>query len=229
MLTDLVIVVVEDNTLLREEMVSFLTRPGSVAHGVDCGEELNEWLQSHTPDLLILDVNLPYEDGYSIAKRLRDSHPDIGIIMLTARVRPSDRSQGYASGVDVYLTKPTHADELIAVIENFRRRLRPKLESDLRLEQQTRELVTIDERRCLLTKNEQRLVELLILSPNRSADVEYLKEAMAARDQLPLTREALAVLVSRVRHKVKESLAIDHLLVTDRKQGYRLSRPIRVV
>lgn len=229
MLTDLVIVVVEDNVLLREEMQGFLTRPGSVAHGVDCGEDLNVWLQSHTPDIVILDVNLPYEDGYSIARRLRDSHPDVGIIMLTARVRHSDRTQGYESGVDVYLTKPTHTNELIAVIENFRRRLRPIPEASLRLEQHTRELLGPNNARCQLTLNEQRLLELLILSPSRAADLAYLLEAMAGRDHLPITREALAVLISRLRHKIKDSLAIEHLLVTDRRLGYRLSQPIRLV
>lgn len=229
MYADLVIVVVEDNVLLREEMQGFLTRPGSVAHGVDCGEDLNYWLQTHTPDIVILDVNLPYEDGYSIARRLRDSHPHIGIVMLTARARHSDRTQGYESGVDVYLTKPTHTKELIAVIENFRRRLKPIQVESLRLDLQTRELLGQGDASCVLTVNERRLLELLILSPSRAADLSYLLEAMAGPDQPPVTREALAVLISRLRHKIKDALAIEHLLVTDRKMGYRLSQPIRVV
>ena len=123
MSADLSILLVEDNESLREEMVCFLNRPGWRAHGVDCGEELNYWLMENHADVVILDVNLPYEDGYSIASRLRTSHPDVGIVMLTARVRPVDRTEGYHAGADVYLSKPTHPTELIAVIDNLGRRL----------------------------------------------------------------------------------------------------------
>ena len=123
MSTNLNIVVVEDNDLLREEMVSFLTRPGWQAHGVGSGEDLNSWLKQDTPHLAVLDVNLPHEDGYSIASRLRARYPVIGIVMMTARVMSGERIVGYEYGADVCLTKPTNTRELTAVVENLSRRL----------------------------------------------------------------------------------------------------------
>lgn len=228
MSADLIIVVVEDNELLREEMVSFLTRPGWHAHGVDCGEELSLWLRVEAPDIAVLDVNLPYEDGYSIAARLRESHPDMGIIMLTARVRHADRASGYQSGADVYLTKPTNTAELIAVIENLSRRMRREAPRLFTLDRAGATLSNPAGRRCLLTTGELRLLELLTLAPGREADLEYLLDAMAGRDDRPVTAAALAVLISRLRGKCQRALGVENLVIAHRGVGYRLSVPVRL-
>lgn len=225
---DLMIVVVEDNELLREEMVCFLTRPGWQAHGVDCGEELNAWLAGNVPDIAVLDVNLPYEDGYSIAARLRESHPGLGVVMLTARVRHAERATGYQAGADVYLTKPTSPDELIAVIENLGRRLQPREVSQLLLDRAGAALTDMSGQRCALTQNELRFLELLALAPGRGADIEYLLCAMTSREDRPPTRESLAVLISRLRGKCKQMLGIENLLIADRNVGYRLSMSVRL-
>lgn len=228
MSADLIIVVVEDNELLREEMVSFLTRPGWRAHGADCGEALSDWLRDHAPDIAVLDVNLPYEDGYSIATRLRESHPGMGIVMLTARVRHADRASGYLSGADVYLTKPTNTAELIAVIENLSRRVRREAPSQFVLDRAGTTLTSPAGSRCLLTQSELRLVELLALAPGREADLEYLLAAMIGRDERPVTAAALAVLISRLRGKCQQALGVDNLVIAQRGVGYRLSVPVRL-
>lgn len=228
MLTDLKIVVVEDNEQLREEMVDFLTRPGWDAHGVDCGEELNEWLIEHSPDVVLLDVNLPYEDGYSIAERLRKTHPNVGIVMLTARVRPTDRTEGYQSGADVYLTKPTHTNELVAVIENLGRRLhRVEVQAYL-LDRQTRSLSSPQGQRCNLTHGELRLLEILALSPAREIETDFLLERLGEREDKAPTRESIAALISRLRTKCKDYLDLDNLVVASRGVGYRLCVPLRL-
>ena len=121
--TNINIVVVEDNDLLREEMVSFLTRPGWQAHGVGSGKDLNVWLKQETPHLVVLDVNLPFEDGYMIASRLRSRYPLIGIVIMTARALHGERVIGYEAGADVCLTKPPSIRELAAVVQNLSRRL----------------------------------------------------------------------------------------------------------
>lgn len=226
--TNLSIVVVEDNELVREEMVSFLTRPGWVAAGVDCGEALSEWLTRHTPHIAVLDVNLPYEDGYSIATRLRESHPAMGIIMLTARVRHVDRSTGYQSGADVYLTKPAHTDELIAVIENLGRRIRQTDAPALLLSRQQGLLTGPSGDTCHLTPSETRLLELLILSSGREADSDYLVDALAAAGGKVSTRENLSVLISRLRSKSQQLQGVGNLLLSHRGIGYRLGQPIQL-
>jgi DNA-binding response OmpR family regulator len=117
------VIVVEDNVTLLEELVLFLSEEGFDVRGVGTGEQLNLALQSRPADILILDLNLPAEDGISITRRIRRSLPAVGIIILSARVRSTDRLEGYATGADVYLTKPTRPEELAAVVRNLFGRL----------------------------------------------------------------------------------------------------------
>ena len=116
------VLLVEDNERLREELVNLLCQEGLAADGVGDGAELNERLKVDQPHVLILDLNLPFEDGISIATRVRVAFPEIRIVMLTGRVNGVDRAQGYEAGADIYLTKPTRPVELLAVIRNLHRR-----------------------------------------------------------------------------------------------------------
>ena len=229
MATELSLIVVEDNELLREEMVSFLTRPGWQAHGVDCGEELNKWLQQHTPHIAVLDVNLPYEDGYSIAARLRSSYPPIGIVMLSARVLRGERAAGYQSGADVYLTKPSSTVELISVIENLARRLPVAelvREVEFALCRASSVLQTSQGLSCQLTVTEARLIELLALAPQRVADTQYVLAQLSSGKSGVFSKDAFAVALTRLRQKCKQALAVDNIVVAHRGVGYRLTLPI---
>ncbi len=123
MSANLCIAVVENNELLREEMVSFLTRDQWQAHGVDCGEELNRWLVSNTPDIAVVDISRPAEASYKLISRLRARLPKMGIVMLSHGARHPERAAGYEAGADVYLTKPIASEELAAVVQNLARHL----------------------------------------------------------------------------------------------------------
>lgn len=226
MATKLNLILVEDNELLRQEMMDFLQGHGWQVHGADCGETLNEWLKRHTPHIAILDVNLPYEDGYSIAARLRHSHPDMGIVMLTARVRHVDRTVGYRAGADVYLTKPTNVDELIAVVENLSRRVCRSLPTSYALHRASRELISPEGIKCLLTTSEYRLIELLALSPARRASKDYLCDQLTELLQKPVSLESLMVIISRLRMKCREVFGIEKVIHADRGVGYQLVIPI---
>lgn len=221
MVAPLNVVLVEDNELLREEMVDFLSRHGWQVHGVDCGEALSEWLLDAEPHIALIDVNLPYESGYSITQRLRDSHPDMGIVLLTARVRPCDRSEGYRSGADVYLTKPVQPEELIAVVDNLARRVRRHIPPAFyRLDREHLLLQAPSGARCVLTVTEAHVLTLIALSPDRIAQRDYLL------DQLDMTAETLAVCLSRLRARCKTQLGLEHLLSAERNVGYRLLVPL---
>lgn len=228
MFTDLKILLVEDNEQLREEMLDFLSRPGWKVHGVDCGEELNHFLAKETPDLVLLDVNLPYEDGYSITTRLRTTHPDIGIVLLTARVRPVDRAQGYRAGADVYLTKPTHTEELIAVIENLGRRLKRLEVSYFILDRLAGKLLNPQGRSCTLTSGELKLIEVLAMSAGKEVDVEHMLISLSNKEDKTTTKESLAALISRLRSKCKSELEVDNLIAASRGLGYRLTVPLQL-
>lgn len=117
------ILVVEDESSLRADLVEYLSACGHGVIGCGDGKELDAALGRQSADIIILDVNLPGEDGFSIAKRLRE-HSDVGIIMLTARGVNVDRVVGLEIGADVYLVKPVELRELEAQVRTLARRLK---------------------------------------------------------------------------------------------------------
>ena len=120
------IAVVEDEPPLRTDLVEFLCECGHQAFGCEHGGKLAELLQTETVDIFILDVNLPGDNGFTIANRLRQSlNNAIGIIILSARSKSMDRVVGLEVGADAYLTKPVDLREVEAQIRAIERRLAP--------------------------------------------------------------------------------------------------------
>jgi len=116
------VIVVEDDPDLRGTIVRYLSLVGMAVRCAGSGVELDALLPTFTPDLMVLDVNLPGEDGFSIAARLR-SNSKMGIVMLTARSQLDDRVLGLVAGADAYLVKPVEFRELEATIHSLMRRL----------------------------------------------------------------------------------------------------------
>lgn len=220
---------VEDNALLREELFSFLVRQGWTVHEADSGEQLNQLLLKQAIELVVLDVNLPHEDGYSIAARLRQSHPRIGIIMLTARTRPSDRIMGYKTGADVFLTKPTHTEELEAAIRNLAQRLKPAPSGELTLDQQSRRLIAGPMHSCSLSLLETSLLKTMAMQANGEAEIEWLLNILSRDLGEEVSRNNLTVAISRLRSKVEVMDPSISLISSIRKVGYRLDQPIVLV
>lgn len=229
MATGLNIVIVEDHDLAREELVLMLQSQGWSADGADCGEELNTLLKHQVYHVALLDVNLPYEDGLSIAKRLRVSHPAMWIIMLTARTRVADRKEGYQCGADIFISKPVNPDELIAVINNCAKRmgLQNAQVTQTRLNTSKRTLTLASGVAIRLTVSETLLLQSLAMMPERKAQTDYLIE-MVFNASETIGKENLAVLVSRLRGKIQESEFGDDITLVSalRGYGYRLDMPI---
>ncbi len=118
------ILVVEDNDSLREATVDFLKQHGHHVTGVVCAEEVDDTPTRDLPDLYLIDVNLPGENGFSLAERIRQSQPLAGIVLITARSQLNDRLEGYSSGADNYLIKPVEQAELLVCVRNLARRLK---------------------------------------------------------------------------------------------------------
>lgn len=118
------ILVVEDNDNLREATIDFLSSHGHYVTGVVCAEEVDDTPTRDLPDLYIIDVNLPGENGFSLARRVRQSHALAGIVLMTARGQPVDRIEGYSAGADNYLIKPVEQAELLVCVQNLARRLK---------------------------------------------------------------------------------------------------------
>jgi DNA-binding response OmpR family regulator len=110
------IVVVEDNDNLRGAVVDLLREQGHQVRGLDCAEALDDAAGHAAIDLLVVDLNLPGEDGLSLTRRLRRAQPALRVLMMTSRRELPDKVHGYESGADIYLTKPMRLEELTAAV-----------------------------------------------------------------------------------------------------------------
>jgi two-component system, OmpR family, response regulator len=115
------VLVVEDETTMRESIVRTLDRSGYSAQGLPDGAALEETLDGFRPDLVVLDVMLPGRDGFDLLDVVRD-RTDAGIVMVTARDALDDRLRGLDSGADDYVVKPFLLEELTSRVRAVLRR-----------------------------------------------------------------------------------------------------------
>jgi signal transduction histidine kinase/DNA-binding response OmpR family regulator len=123
------VIVVDDEPGLRSMIADYLGKQGFVVRTAANGRELDDHLARDVPDLLILDVNMPGENGFAIARRMR-AHSAVPILMLTGADDIVDRVAGLGTGADDYLTKPFDLRELLARIQSLRRRVAPLFEAE---------------------------------------------------------------------------------------------------
>ena len=231
MTTPMRIAIVEDDSLLRQELSFFLNKTGFVVFEINNGKALNDLLTEEPIDALILDLNLPGEDGISIAKRLRKTLPKIGIVMLTARTALVDRLIGYENGADIYLPKPVAAEELVATLKSLNKRIKSQEQEDT---------WTLDlGNRCLLgtqlwqnvalTHNEKMLLLGLIQAKNNTLDTEVISDLLSLEDTNEiLSKHALESVISRLRKKISSISSVDNhnSIKSVWGKGYQLCLPI---
>jgi DNA-binding response OmpR family regulator len=229
------IVLVEDHDLLRTVTESVLQAAGHKVVALACTEEVDEALSGMmNPDLYILDLNLPGEDGISLARRIRRSHPRVGIIMTTVRAEIADRLDGYESGADIYLPKPTDPNELLAAVEALGRRLAlepgydvPMGKSVLLLSTQIMRLVGVRQQ-VLLTFSEVHLLGAFA----RAAGGILERPQIASLLEMDMDEKSTASLemrVARLRRKLTQASGHETPLRAIRGVGYKLCLPITVI
>jgi DNA-binding response OmpR family regulator len=227
--SSLKIAIVEDHDDLRELFVDFLTEKGHEVTGFGCADDLDERMAGETVDLLILDLNLPGEDGYSIAQRQRAAHHNMHILMLTARTAVADRIKGYISGADNYLTKPVSPSELAIVVESIMRRVVSARESMLDVSVNTASLQLSGPAGALtLTPPEVLLLKNLAEAPGCKLSYWRLQELL----QIELTdngKAALEVRISRLKKKMHEVGAAEPAIKSLWKEGYQLCLPVQML
>ena len=118
------ILFVEDNDLLREATAAFLEDQGHRVTSLYCTEDVDITPTPSLPDVYLIDVNLPGENGFSLAERIRQAHSNTGIVLMTARGQLQDRLEEYHSGADNYLTNPVAQTELLACINSLGQRVK---------------------------------------------------------------------------------------------------------
>lgn len=227
-MADLEILLVADSLQNRYELFNALHRPWWKVQASDSGEGLNDCIGNAIPDLIVMDAEKLDKDAYFLVERMRGAFPVAGIVLLAPALSSADRAIGYRVGVDVFITTPTAADELIAVIESLERRLQRSEDRYYVLDRLAGNLNTPDQRACKLTRSEQRLIEVLALSGSQIVSLDYLLQSMAPGEDELLSPSALAALISRLRTKSKTELDVDNLIVATRRQGYRLTVPLQL-
>jgi two-component system OmpR family response regulator len=163
------VLIVEDDTELREVLVRGLRDEGFAAHGVATGHELLDRAAGEAPDALIIDVGLPDSDGRDLCQALRAQGVQAPVLFLTARDSLPDRLSGFEAGGDDYVTKPFAFSEVIVRLRALLRRARPDGDGvvevgALRLDPVAHAAVS-GEQRAELTPTEFRLLGALAARP----------------------------------------------------------------
>lgn len=224
------IIVVEDEADLRDDLVEYLDRCGFEVGGASRGAELDRLLEAGPADVIVLDINLPDEDGFSVARRVRASS-SAAIIMLTARSGLIDRVIGLELGADVYLVKPVDFREVEAQIKALMRRMQKGAAPQSATEQPAGigvslpgpapALAPADSRKVWvfddiewriqpptgsavpLTATEYKFLSLLVAAPGEAVSRQDISIALTGRDWDPYSR-SIDSLVRRLRIKVEE-------------------------
>ncbi len=190
------------------------------------------------PHAVLLDIGLPGEDGFALARWLRERHPLLGVIMVTGATDSVDRIVGLETGADDYVTKPYDPRELLARIKSLLRRTqtqRPlpttaagnQAQTPLRIgrclfDRQKRTLVADDGSEQPLTATEFDLLDLFCQHPNRPLTREWLLETTSRRDYDGSDR-SIDLRITRLRRKIEVDPDKPQALRTVRGVGYMLA------
>ncbi len=225
------ILFIEDDPEIRQLVQDYLQRQGFRVRTGDGGAAIDRHRAVYgDPDLIVLDIMLPGEDGLSICRRLRVASR-VPIIMLTARGEDIDRIVGLEMGADDYLPKPFNPRELVARIRAVLRRNEPIPQTGRRF-QAGDFLVDLDARsvtrekagRIELTSAEFDLLECFIARPGRILSRDQLMDWTRGRGADPLDR-TIDVQVSRLRKKINNGSG--PVIKTVRNAGYVLTVTVK--
>ena len=210
------ILVIEDESDLRDAVVGFLAQMGNETAGVDSVEAAERWLERNDASVLVLDLSLPGESGLEWLQRRVDLK-EKGIMMVTAAGSDAERIAGRAAGADGYFVKPVNLVELGMSVKNLLERLR--VADRWMLDSLTWELTAPNGKAAKLTASELTLMECLAEKPGgiveRATIIERLGEDPDAYDI-----RRMEVMIRRLRTKISETLSMDPPISTVRATGY---------
>lgn len=232
------LLVVDDDADIRTLLAEQLAAAGFVVSTAGNGAQMRQILSSEQIDLIVLDLNMPREDGLTLCRELR-SRSTLPVIMLTARGAPVDRIVGLEMGADDYVTKPFEPRELVARIRNVLRRTSASPDSqeqslsgqlqfgDWTFDLDKRHLVFASGRVVSLSGAEFRLLRAFTAEPNRVLTREYLVTRSSGKPYESQQR-AIDLQISRLRHKLGDDKTDSPLIKTVRNEGYVLAAAVTV-
>ena len=223
------LLIVDDDPVVRRMLVEYLSGHGFEVAEADSGAAMRERLQAAPPDLVLLDLGLPGEDGLTLARYLREHH-DCGIVMVTATAGTVDRIVGLEVGADDYIAKPFEPRELLARIKSVLRRLqpaaKPRSQENRRLrvgrceiDLAARRLTDGDGRDVALTAMEFDLLKAFLDHPNQVLSRDRLLNLTRDRDWEPFDR-SIDIRITRLRRKIEPDPENPRVIQTVRGAGY---------
>ena len=208
----MLIAIIEDEEDLLELLEFNLQSEGYDVVGFLNTKKVKDFIIEETPDLLIIDRNLPYTEGVNFIKELKNEGFDIPVIFLTAKNSQEDILQGFEAGADDYITKPFSMAELKARIKAVLKRNK-KLSNFISYKNYKLDLenkiLQIENEKIDLTNNEFNLLKLFFENPKRVITREEIAEI------LEISEKSVNVAVNRLNHKI-------NLLKAVRGVGYKL-------
>ena len=232
------LLIVDDDADIRTLLAEELRKAGFIVSSAANGTEMRQALEREPVDLIVLDLNLPREDGLTLCRDLR-ARSGLPVIMLTARSGPIDRIVGLEMGADDYVPKPFEPRELVARIRNVLRRtgaVPEPLEATSSgqasfggwtFDLEKRHLVDAAGRVVSLSGAEYRLLRAFVAEPNRVLTREHLVARSSGKPYASQQR-AIDLQISRLRHKLGDDQAASPLIKTVRNEGYVLAAAVTV-
>jgi two-component system phosphate regulon response regulator OmpR len=224
------IIVVEDEATQRQMLLDYLEKQHFRVSGADGGAALRRLVERDMPSVVLLDIGLPGEDGFALARWLREKSSQVGIIMVTAATETVDRVVGLETGADDYIGKPYEPRELLARIKSVLRRLNvaatvaqagPRVRMGRRVLDLERRLLIdpADGQEETLAASEFDLLKVLALNPHRPLHRDWLLETTAHREMEAFDR-AIDLRITRLRRKIEFDPAHPVTIRTVRGVGY---------
>lgn len=228
------IAVVDDDFHTRETVADYLELHAFDVMRLDGAKSLRASLEGGCPDLVVLDLHMPGEDGLSLIRFLKEHHPHLPVIMLTSTASAIDRVVGLELGADDYIAKPAELRELVARIRSVLRRARLSATraappaSEARTVRFAKRVLDLDTRRlldeengaeCLLQTSEFALLKAFVQHPGRVLSREQLLDLANARDPDAFDR-AIDVRIARIRKKIEANPGEPVFIRTVRGAGY---------
>ncbi|MDE3737840.1 response regulator [Pseudomonas resinovorans] len=230
------ILLVDDDQEIRELLETYLSRAGFQVRSVADGDGFRRAMDEEAADLVILDVMLPDEDGFSLCRWVRAHQrlAQVPIIMLTASSDEADRVIGLELGADDYLGKPFSPRELLARIKALLRRVgfgqeRAVVEvlafDEWRLDMISHRLFHLDGEEVILSGADFALLKLFLDHPQQILDRDTIANATRGREVMPLER-IVDMAVSRLRQRLRDTGKAPRLIRTVRGAGYLLAAQV---
>lgn len=216
------IIIVEDDTFMREELVSIFRKENYDISCITCFLHTSEEILKESPDLVLLDINLPGATGFEICKAIRQKS-SVPLLVLTSRDQLRDELHALNLGADEYLTKPCHKDRLLARVSNLLRRYEGRNNfielQGVRLDRNTYTMYVGDQS-IVLPENQGKIMELLLSHSDEVVTKEKLFQTLWGTTEY-IDENALQVNMTRLK-KTLTTLHLNQRIVTIRGEGYRL-------